>query len=625
MRTLDASHNQLDDGACNELRALLNSKRPRLLGLNLACNLLGDHAFQLVCERLSTNVSLVWLNVLGNPFTYSATSIPLLRDALYMNEVLESLAISLGDFENPATSPATVAQRRKPRLAKNFVRGLGFHSKHLRDAQFGPKPMLKQLSLTALSLANAELSTVTVSELMGVLCQQTQLTALDLSYCFVGIAGARILAHAIDTQAAFPLLKLQLKCNHIGSAGALALVDALQSNTTLTALGLDKNEISNEGIVALAEYLPRLPCLTRLSLAQNHCQASGLAALTHALAASPQLTDLGAMARLCEGRVDERMRALATALATNGHAMLCDATHIVHASSTSSDVKLLDVNTWTIVAQFDVHRDARLSLTWRCRASLIAKTTHAATLMDHIAWQVLHQRSCDARDVEPEVLVDGRAPWSTHLEHAVSAVVLAGDRVCIQYLLVARDPSLRVELCLDGMHEAHHHVDARHLYYKALAPQRVPWHPIAYCHQADFYHLKEARLANIYMSEDGAFRLVWALHLTASKISVLDVFSPDCFKLHLRRAKSWSPSIVTIAEGGISDFNGVFRKPHSFVCSIATRGWATGDILRLSLSASDDCELDVADLRVVYEVQRYDAPTPPYAQLALQVHDVLFD
>ncbi|KDO27731.1 hypothetical protein SPRG_20374 [Saprolegnia parasitica CBS 223.65] len=296
MKTLDASHNQLDDGACNELRALLNSKRPRLLGLNLACNLLGENAFQLVCERLAANVSLVWLNILGNAFTYSATSVPLLRDALYMNESLESLAVSLGDFENPATS-FSAGPRRKHRLAKDFVRGLGFHSKHLRDAQFGPTPIRKQLSVAALSLANAELSTVTVSELMGVLQQQPQLTALDLSYCFVGIAGARILAHAIDTQAGFPLLTLQLKCNHIGSAGALALVDALQSNTTLTALGVDKNEISNDGIVALAKYLPRLPCLTRLSLAQNHCRASGLAALTHALAASPQLTDLGALSR----------------------------------------------------------------------------------------------------------------------------------------------------------------------------------------------------------------------------------------------------------------------------------------------------------------------------------------
>ncbi|OQR99208.1 hypothetical protein ACHHYP_07166 [Achlya hypogyna] len=544
LRSMDVSNNQLDDGCCSQLRTVLTSRRPLLTGLDISSNLLGDSAFQLLCDRLATANSLAWLAVHGNPLARSATAVHRLRDALYMNESLGSLAITLTDASPP--------------LALNFVRGLGFHSQHLREAPLGGRPWLKRLALTALSLAYAELSPKTVEALAGVVAQQPQLTALDLSFCFIGIAGARTLAAALAVPTC-PLVAINLKCNLVGSPGAKVLAAALCTNQALTMLNLDKNEIANDGILALAGVLPKLALLTHLDLTHNHLQQAGLKALANAIAASPQLMSVGSLDHLvprASVHLAADCSAVAAALSANALGALRDATHVPPGPRKSS-TKRGQANAWTELWAIDVAMDARMCLTWHFHAAVASPQPQVA--IDRVMWRAVLRRHCDLHDAPEEVLEEGHLDLEPRTcddragltcigvvyKHAMTAFAAAQDRLSIEYLAVARDPSLQVDFCVQDFGEEHHHVDERHLYFKAPAAREVAFREAAYWRQRDHYHSKEACVQAIPLHCDGTFRLLFELRL----IPLVDCFAPELLKLKLLRSKSWSSSAAeTILE-----------------------------------------------------------------------------
>lgn len=121
-------------------------------------------------------------------------------------------------------------------------------------------------SITSLGLPYARLHPRTVEELAAYAI--SSLTHLDLSFCYIGPAGAATLARALDGcegdqsegsatrgRGSRSLRSLKLPHNAIGDSGACALSRALQSNRCLKSLSLASNGIGPAGGRALAEVV----------------------------------------------------------------------------------------------------------------------------------------------------------------------------------------------------------------------------------------------------------------------------------------------------------------------------------------------------------------------------------
>lgn len=118
-------------------------------------------------------------------------------------------------------------------------------------------------SITSLGLPYARLHPRTVEELAA--HAVSSLTSLDLSYCYIGPAGAAALARALDGddggsssgsgtrgRGSRSLRSLKLPHNAVGDSGAHVLGQSLSNNRCLTFLSLASNGIGPAGARALA-------------------------------------------------------------------------------------------------------------------------------------------------------------------------------------------------------------------------------------------------------------------------------------------------------------------------------------------------------------------------------------
>ncbi|OQR88329.1 hypothetical protein THRCLA_22891 [Thraustotheca clavata] len=608
LRSIDISNNQLDDCSCKDLLTLLVSKHPPLLGINISNNLYHVQAFNLICESLHSNTSLRWLIMYGNPMTYSPLQCSSLRDALYVNETLEALEISLTDFESPFENTT------KLNLAFEFLSGLGFHSKHLNEARFGATPELKQLHLTSLSLAYAEISKKTIVALMPVLHQQPQLTALDLSYCFIGIDGARAIASSM-LKLPMSLITLNLKCNHIGDIGAIAIVSSIQDN--MTALYLQRNEVSNEGIIAISKNLPSLRTLTQLDLTKNNIGKSGFLALINGVNESRSLTSLGQFQKTSE--FINEISLLESALTKNAHEMLCESTHIIQSKlvgNSAQSMQYYNINTWVILWGNTIQMDARMCLTWSFGVDHLSKPNHL--VIEGIDYQLILYRSCAMHEDIKEVLDEEFIPWNSKTihQHAITIAANISDRIEIQYQVVAQEmKDVKVGLYISNIYEEYHHIDEKHLYYKALEAKDIEFSEVEFCHKSDFYHTRQSSPVVITIYDEGSFRLLFDLQII-SHVPINDLYDPQHVKLKLCRVKSLSTFFPKKTIGGFEEFYGVYKKQQLFRFSIASHGWSTGDVLSLEISTShQDITIEISNTRLVYELKQYDTKTLEYTAI----------
>ena len=115
---------------------------------------------------------------------------------------------------------------------------------------------------------------------------------LSLSYCNLGVGGARALVKALGSNAT--LTKLNLSCNKrfIENAWLRLLSEALKTNTTLSELGLERNKIGDEGAGAISEILKTNTTLTELDLGHNKIGDEGAGAISKTLETNATLTTL---------------------------------------------------------------------------------------------------------------------------------------------------------------------------------------------------------------------------------------------------------------------------------------------------------------------------------------------
>lgn len=141
--------------------------------------------------------------------------------------------------------------------------------------------------ITSLGLPYARLHPRTVEDIATHAI--ASLTQLDLSFCYVGPTGAKVLALALAEggRGSRSLLHLRLPHNAIGDAGAAAITRALAKNNCLAFLDLASNGIRSTGGIALASlFRGNSIALLRLDVGDNPIGMEGSQMLASAAAAA---------------------------------------------------------------------------------------------------------------------------------------------------------------------------------------------------------------------------------------------------------------------------------------------------------------------------------------------------
>lgn len=96
-----------------------------------------------------------------------------------------------------------------------------------------------------------------------------RLTTLGLSFAFIGISGAHVVAAALRIDSYATLTRLNLRANRLKTAGARAILSALQRNARLTDVDLSRNEIQRGILSDLSSLFSVNRVLMSLDISQN--------------------------------------------------------------------------------------------------------------------------------------------------------------------------------------------------------------------------------------------------------------------------------------------------------------------------------------------------------------------
>lgn len=266
---LSLARSELGDDAARTLQKLLEFS---FVSVDLSSNDLGPVGLAAVLTALPRRGTIVRLNLEANQ---PLASTPLIgeklgnfvADAYRFAPNLHSLRVTLNDYLSPAGGKGKASSGggagKGERRGKNPLNALQF-VRMLRRAD--------GMSLGDLGLVGARLSLETTKQLAFLLGERPgqSITNLDLSYAFLGLAGAKALAGALRRPSC-PLTGLHLPHNAIGSGGAEAICKALlqAKNESLTTLNLRANQITDSGGEVLRQLVLSTPTLTLLDVTHN--------------------------------------------------------------------------------------------------------------------------------------------------------------------------------------------------------------------------------------------------------------------------------------------------------------------------------------------------------------------
>lgn len=126
---------------------------------------------------------------------------------------------------------------------------------------------LKYSKLISLNLSKNNIATSGFIDILNVLCSNTKLTVLDVSFNLIGPDVSKLLGVFLQKNGV--LAELDLSGNPIGDAGAFSIANAIKLNEGLTSLSLSTCRISDTGAISLADALKDNKNLIAFRLSNN--------------------------------------------------------------------------------------------------------------------------------------------------------------------------------------------------------------------------------------------------------------------------------------------------------------------------------------------------------------------
>lgn len=126
---------------------------------------------------------------------------------------------------------------------------------------------LKYSKLISLNLSKNNIATSGFIDILNVLCSNTKLTVLDVSFNLIGPDVSKLLGVFLQKNGV--LAELDLSGNPIGDAGAFSIANAIKLNEGLTSLSLSTCRISDTGAISLADALKDNENLIAFRLSNN--------------------------------------------------------------------------------------------------------------------------------------------------------------------------------------------------------------------------------------------------------------------------------------------------------------------------------------------------------------------
>ncbi|ETP20459.1 hypothetical protein F441_05824 [Phytophthora nicotianae CJ01A1] len=661
LKSVNLSDNQLDDSGSKEIREIMCC--PGLQALDLSRNLLGRLTARTLCERLRHQAKLLSLDLHGNLFFSdggdAAREIArLFAKAVAVNEFLLHFSLSVPDQLGKTVSlgdqwTGTTIQRGPRQVKSKYIRDKHTEisaatefSQHLADQlrQGG-----KHSSLQSLRLCYAEFSRRAV---VNTVKMANRLTSLDLSFAFIGIPGAQVVAAALRIDGCSTLTQLNMRCNRTKSMGARAILEALNKNERLTSLNLSHNEICSDVIDAVVELLHSNKALSQLDLSQNEIiggeTEKELRRLRDAIVEHRGLLSLGQLNSLgtTEAQVLELQDDLDKNRIANDHDILASINSVTSSPTdeaaprkrlmASMIVDLDDPASLTTVWQRKISEDGRISLKWRMavksklsgnKASGSSNGVGEGSHNSPLVWTLIVNRRCGVRDSLEDEAASAHfcleEPGSSFVLYSAVAYCGNGDTI---FLKLGADhecgeaKQLYRVFVKDIVFIPHHPQDRRHLLVnipRSLSETAIQWqmrtqrHIVSSSKNQEVDHssfLWEGVVQRVYIHTTGVYRLLACIQYpTKLETTVLE----SRYWWKLQRSSCWdSRTNHVVLEGMYFDMHGVVQSGCEVVFYLPAMEWMAGEYLQLSVTTpSRDVVLQVVQFQIFHEVSNWEHPS----------------
>ncbi|KAG3114024.1 hypothetical protein PI124_g7228 [Phytophthora idaei] len=660
LQSVNLSDNQLDDSGSKEIRDIMCC--PGLQSLDLSRNLLGRLTARTLCERLRHQAKLLSLDLHGNLFFSDGGGeiARLFAKAVAVNEFLLHFSLSVPDQLERSVPLGdqwtnTAARRGPSQVKSKAVRAKTAEttsaatefSQHLAE-QLGQGG--KHSSLQSLGLCYAEFSRRAV---LNTVKMANRLVALDLSFAFIGIPGAQVVAAALRIDGYATLTQLNMRCNRTKSMGAQAILEALSMNERLTSLDLSHNEIRSDALDVVVELLNCNNVLSRLDLSQNEMigveTEEELRCLRHAIVGHRGSLSLGQVNSL--GATEAQRRELQSALdknrIANDHDILVSINAVTSSPTdeaaptakrlmVSTIVELDDSASFTTVWQRKMTEEGRVSLKWKMAVRTKASASGdagGASQKSPLVWKLVVNRKCEVRGSIEDEAASARFRFEeqgpSFMLYSAVAYCDEGDTIFLK-LGIDQDASDAKHLykifVKDIVFIPHHSKDRRHLLVsipRRLLGSAIQWRmktqrrmvsstkdpevdPVSF--------LWEGVVQRVYIHTAGAYRLLarvqFPTNFAPTKQETVHMLESR-YWWKLQRSSCWDPHTNhVVLEGTYFDMHGAVQRGSDVVCYLPAMEWMAGEYLQLSVTTpSDDVELRVVQFQLFHEVDNWEHPS----------------
>ncbi|XP_072892488.1 NACHT, LRR and PYD domains-containing protein 3-like isoform X3 [Hemitrygon akajei] len=268
---LDMSENELGDSGVKLVSAALRNLECKIQTLEMIDVGLTDSGAEDLVSALSTNTSLMELNLSNNDLGDSGVKLvsAALRNPECKIQKLGLIDVGLTDSgaEDLASALSTNPLLTGLDLSENKLGDAGV--KIVSVALRNPECKIQKLRLTHVSLTDSG-----TENLASALSANPSLTELNLSDNHLGDSGVKLVSAALRN----PECKIQkLWLDNVGltDSGAEDLVSALSTNPSLTVLNLGYNSLTDRSVPAICRLILTLPSLEWICLGSNQFSEIG--------------------------------------------------------------------------------------------------------------------------------------------------------------------------------------------------------------------------------------------------------------------------------------------------------------------------------------------------------------